>query len=217
MLRRFAVAGIAMQLAAVGSMNSMLVLCIAWFFLYKILAADSRRRVNIDGDRFSGVSENFAPTLFSLLAASLIGFLGLCAVALLSPSLMEWLAGYPEALVLTLAMEGAAAYVLGYRTRRELGCALLCSLVTHPAIHLALCAFFALFAVPFFELWDIAVQFFELWDICVAFLETAVVLAEYKILRATLPWKGENNARLAVVMNLTSYLGGFLIYWVLAW
>ena len=112
---------------------------------------------------------------------------------------------YSMALLLTFVIEGATAYAFGYRRRRELGNILLCSLITHPALYLAIGGLHAMFGSVFLRR----------RHICVAVLEIIVIIAEYGILTRRLPEKRALNAKLAVSMNLVSYIGGSLILEVL--
>ena len=141
-----------------------------------------------------------AHLIFLSLSASF--FSALCGVAIFFPDLRQWLAGYAPALTLTLIMEGAVAYIMGYRTRDELGAALLCSLMTHPALYLTVTSLFLLFGD----------NFTRGWDFFIAIMEMLVIVSEYAILRCLLPHKGRENARLAAAMNLLSYFGGLLIF-----
>ena len=174
-------------------------LCLAWIFLYAILAGDAKRALDKRQDEARG-GKYFLGTILFL---SLFFFAALAAMRRVFPSLRQWLACYYiPALSLTLAIEGTAAYALGYRTRREVGAALLCSLVTHPALHAAVAFLSAALGEALLTHWDAAA----------AVLETFVALAEYGILRGLLPEKGVQNANLGVIMNLISYLAGKVIY-----
>jgi hypothetical protein len=177
------------------------ILCSAWIFLYAILAWDAKRAFCKKDKKHDGVGREkyFLRTMISL---SIFFFVTLASARRAFPFTRQWLAGYIPALSLTVVIEGTAAYALGYRTRRELGVALLCSFVTHPALYVAAAL---LSAVP-------SEILMKRWDEAEAVLETFVVLAEYGILRNLLPGKGVRNAALGVVMNLVSYLTGRLIY-----
>jgi hypothetical protein len=109
---------------------------------------------------------------------------------------------YTVPLLSTLVIEGATAYAFGYRTRRELGNALLCSLITHPAFYLTIGGLYAVFGNAFLNH----------RGIYTAALEIIVILLEYCILMGRLPEKRAQNAKLAISMNLISYIAGVLIY-----
>jgi hypothetical protein len=177
------------------------ILCSAWIFLYTMLAGDAKRVLDKKGKRYdnAGRGKYFLWTMSSL---SVFFFVVLALVWSAFPFMRQWLAGYMPALSLTLAIEGATAYALGYRTKRELSVALLCSFVTHPALYVAA----AFLSVASGEV------IMKHWDAAEAVLETFVVLAEYGILRSLLPEKGVQNAKLSVVMNLVSYMAGRVIY-----
>jgi hypothetical protein len=110
---------------------------------------------------------------------------------------------YAVALLLTLAIEGAVAYyAFGYRTRRELGNVLLCSLITHPVLYIAISGLYAISGRAFLNR----------RGIIGAALEIIVIIAEYGILTRRLPEKKAQNAKLAISMNLISYIVGTTIY-----
>jgi hypothetical protein len=173
-------------------------LCSAWIFLYARLAGDAKCVLDKKYDD-AGRKKYF---LWVMLSLSVFFFVVLASIWRAFPFMRQWLASYMPALSLTLVIEGTAAYALGYRTRRELGVALLCSFVTHPALYVAA----ALLSAALGE------ALIKHWYVAEAVLETFVVLAEYGILRSLLPGKGLQNAKLCVVMNLVSYLTGRVIY-----
>jgi hypothetical protein len=112
---------------------------------------------------------------------------------------------YPLSLSLTLLLECGMAALWGYRNLKELGCVALCSLVTHPALHLIALLPEALFGENLFD------------DRWVWFLEAMVVVAESRILNRLLPWRRADNAKLALAMNAFSFFGGLAIVWGLWW
>jgi hypothetical protein len=178
-----------------------IILCSAWIFLYAILAGDAKRALDKKDKKHddAGWEKYFLRTTLFL---AVFFFVVLASMWRAFPFMRQWLAGYMPALFLTLVIEGTAAYALGYRTRRELCVALLCSFATHPALYVAA----ALLSAASGE------ALMKRWDAAEAVLETFVVLAEYGILRSLLPGKGVQNAKLGVVMNLVSYLTGRVIY-----
>ena len=178
-----------------------IILCTAWIFLYALLDGDAKRALDKKDKKYddAGREKYFLRTMLSL---AVFFFVVLASMWRAFPFMRQWLASYIPALSLTLVIEGTAAYALGYRTRRELGVALLCSVVTHPALYVA-AAFLSIAAGE---------TLMKRWDAAEAVLETFVVLAEYGILRSLLPGKGVQNAKLGVVMNLISYLTGRVIY-----
>jgi len=179
-----------------------IIICAAWFLLYLLLASDAKRFL-LERRNVGGKEKKFLRTALSI---SIFFMLELACAWGAFPPLRQWLAGYIPALALTLVMEGAAAFVLGYRNRREFGAAILCSLVTHPALHVVV-------VFLFITSGEILVK---RWNLYMAILETIVAILEYLILRRMLPEKGAQNAKLAIVMNLFSYLGGTLIFKLLS-
>jgi hypothetical protein len=176
-------------------------LCSAWIFLYAILAGDAKRALDKKDEKYGDASWK-RYFLWTMRSLAVFFFVVLASMWRAFPFMRQWLAGYIPALSLTLIIEGTSAYALGYRTRRELGVALLCSFVTHPALYVAA----ALLSAASGE------ALLQRWDAAEAVLETFVVLAEYGILRSLLPGKGIQNAKLGVVMNLVSYLTGRAVF-----
>jgi hypothetical protein len=173
-------------------------LCSAWIFLYAILAGDAKRSLD---KKYNDASRG-KYFLWTMRSLAVFFFVVLASIWRVFPFMRQWLASYMPALSLTLVIEGTAAYALGYQTRSELGTALLCSFVTHPALYVTAAFLSAVSGETLMKRWNVAE----------AVLETFVVLAEYGILRSLLPGKGVQNAKLSVVMNLVSYLMGRVIY-----
>ena len=128
-----------------------------------------------------------------VIAAAPFVFMALACAANVAPMPMYFLlsGGFVAFFfgLLTLIIEGAAAYAFGYRTRRELGNVLLCSLITHPTLYLAIIGLHAMFGNAFLR---------RRWNICIAALEIIVIIAEYRILTRRLPERRAMNAKLAV-------------------
>ena len=112
---------------------------------------------------------------------------------------------YLAALLLTLVLECAAALLMGYRGKNELPYVALCSVVTHPALHLTAGLPWALFRQDLFL------------DHWVYGLEALVVVTECRLLNGLMPWKRGSNAKLAFVMNGFSFLAGLAITEAVLW
>jgi hypothetical protein len=112
---------------------------------------------------------------------------------------------YPLSLALTLLLECGMAVLWGYRGVTELECVALCSLVTHPTLHLVAFSQEALLGEDLFD------------DHLVWFLEAMVVVAETYLLNRLLPRRRADNAKLALAMNAFSFFGGLAIFWGLWW
>jgi hypothetical protein len=100
--------------------------------------------------------------------------------------------------LLTLILECGAAAFLGYR--KELTSVALCSIGTHPALHLAAFLPELLFGEDLFG------------DHWVWFMEAMVVVTESWLLNRLLPQRRAGNAKLALAMNAFSFLGGLAIW-----
>ena len=108
---------------------------------------------------------------------------------------------YPFSLLLTLLLECSFAALWGYRKAKELGCVALCSLVTHPTLHLIALLPGALFGEALFD------------DHWAWYLEAMVVVAESFLLNRALPCRRADNPKLAMAMNAFSFYGGLAIVW----
>jgi hypothetical protein len=112
---------------------------------------------------------------------------------------------YPFAFFLTLSLECSFAALWGYHSAKELGCVALCSLVTHPSLHLVAFLPEKLFGEDLFD------------DHWVWYLEAMIVVAESFILNRLLPHRRADNAKLALTMNAFSFYSGLVISWGLWW
>jgi hypothetical protein len=115
---------------------------------------------------------------------------------------------YLFAFLLTLSLECSFAAFFsarGYRSAKELGCVALCSLVTHPALHLVAFLPEQLFGEDLFD------------DHWVWYLEAMIVVAESFILNRSIPHRRADNAKLALAMNAFSFYSGLAISWGLWW
>jgi hypothetical protein len=107
---------------------------------------------------------------------------------------------YLFSLLLTLIFECGAAILMGYHRGEELARVALCSLVTHPALHLAAFLPEAAFGEDLFG------------DHWVWFMEAMVVVAESWLLNRLLPPRRSGNAKLVLAMNAFSFLGGLMLW-----
>ena len=110
----------------------------------------------------------------------------------------DYLAFAAEALLLTLAVELAVAWLLGLRSRTQLLSIVLINVVTNPLLN------YLLLVNGYFHL---VVQTRAL-TVC---LEAGVVLAEWALLVWALRLKTTKMLALSVVMNASSYFAGLLI------
>jgi hypothetical protein len=161
------------------------------------------------GDDKSGSDEDLAHSggaaplrralllFFGSMFVALAGVFGLSS----SEAARYQAAFYPFSLFLTLVLECGFAALWKYRSKRELACVALCSLVTHPTLHLAAFLPEALFGEDLF------------YDHWVWFLEAMVVTAESNLLNRLLPGRRPGNAKLALAMNAFSFFGGLVIVW----
>ena len=142
-----------------------------------------------------------------LLLFSLVMFAALAVALWIDPSDTGHAQAvfYPVSLGLTLLLECSMAALMGYRSMKELGCVALCSLVTHPTLHLVAFLPDCLFGEDLFE---------DHWS---WFLEMTVVVAESWLLNRLLPYRRADNAKLALAMNAFSFLGGLAIVMGLWW
>lgn len=108
---------------------------------------------------------------------------------------------YLFSLVLTLILECSVAFFLGYGTKGEIFAVVLCSLVTHPTLHLAA-------LLPGLLLSDPSAGFSGGWTLA---FESLIVVAECALLDLLLPSRRADNARLSLSMNVFSYFVGFLL------
>lgn len=113
--------------------------------------------------------------------------------------LAGWFLLYAVALLLTLAIELSVARFMGYAGKRELGAVALCSLATHPALHLAAHLPALLFGQTLYA------------DHWAFYMEGMVVVAESGILNGLLPRRRADNAWVALCMNVVSFLIGVAI------
>ena len=104
-----------------------------------------------------------------------------------------------SALLLTEAVEFAAAYFMGYRGREFYITLALVNIITNPLLNyilIVLCTF-KLLHFPL---------------ITVLILEISVIVGEWRILSYAMGKKGKTFLGLSIVMNISSYLTGILIF-----
>ncbi|MDR1874884.1 MAG: hypothetical protein LBQ90_07755 [Synergistaceae bacterium] len=147
------------------------------------------------------VAEPDASFIRKLLLFSLAMYAILAGIFLSCPyeSALVQVVFYLFALALTLLLECGMAALWGYRSMKELYCVALCSLVTHPTLHLFAFLPEALFGENLFD------------EHRVWFPEAMVVVAESRLLNRLLPWRRADNAKLALAMNAFSFLAGWAI------
>lgn len=109
---------------------------------------------------------------------------------------MNELVYYLKPLFLTILFEGAAAWILGYRTLSEQLHILFINAVTNPVL-----VYFSLLLM-----YHLGVG--EATYLIYLFLEPLVILAEYLYYRKA--FSGKNCFLLSVTLNLISILGGLL-------
>jgi hypothetical protein len=108
---------------------------------------------------------------------------------------------YAIAFLLTLAIEPAVAWLLGYRRRLELACVAAVNVFTHPALNLII--------------WT-AARWYErpVGLPGILLLEIGVVLVEWRLMCFALPQRSSRGLfYLSLAMNAASYLAGFLVPW----
>jgi hypothetical protein len=103
------------------------------------------------------------------------------------------------ALALTLIIEGAAAFLMGYRGKRFYSILILMNIMTNPAINYILTLFFLIGPQGMYHFAEV-------------FLEAVVVLVEWRILSYVFPGKAGKMLRLSLVLNASSYLSGLLLF-----
>ncbi len=111
----------------------------------------------------------------------------------------EYLRFAAEALLLTLAVELAIAWLLGLRGRDQLLSIALINLVTNPLLN------YLLLVNGHFHVFTQA----KLLTVC---LEAGVVLAEWSLLVWALRLRSARMLALSLAMNASSYFAGLLIF-----
>jgi hypothetical protein len=101
-------------------------------------------------------------------------------------------------LVVTSAVEGALIYLM-FRRRNYVYYSLLCNLLTNPAVNLLLFLMTGAIGTG-------------LYYPCLIILEILAVLMEAWIYRMLCPFTMKKAAGLSLLLNLVSYLCGFLLY-----
>ena len=109
-----------------------------------------------------------------------------------------WLARwYPAALGLTLTMECGYAFAVGYRKKREVVSVAMCSLLTHPLLHVAV-----ILLSERSGAYDVGMAWIILFELL-------IVAAEACLLNAFLPERPRRrNALLSLEMNAFSFVVG---------
>ena len=111
-------------------------------------------------------------------------FLRLCAIAL----------------ALTVVIEIGIAWLLGLRSKTEIGTILLINVITNPALN-------------YLMLVNTSFHLISRTSLLLLFLEAIVVLAEWLLLRYVLRHSLKRTLALSVAMNACSYAAGLLIFW----
>lgn len=106
---------------------------------------------------------------------------------------------YFLALILTLVIELSIAYVLGFRTKKDIIAIIFANLITHPL----LCYFLWMNSIFFIT----PVNYFS-----IIILEILVVLLESVLLFFALKQKYLNMLKLSFGINIVSFLVGLLIF-----
>ncbi|GHV39270.1 hypothetical protein FACS1894187_19050 [Synergistales bacterium] len=157
---------------------------------------DDKLKAAEAGASLGNAASPFRALLFSIPAfAVLAGVFEFCSIE----GAPHRAALYLFSLFLTLLLECGFAALWGYRAKTELLCVALCSLVTHPVLHLIMLLPKALFGEDAFD------------DHWIWYLEAMVVVAESCILNSLLPGRRSVNAKLALSMNAFSFFGGLVI------
>ncbi len=115
----------------------------------------------------------------------------------MSPALYN----YAIAFLLTIALETAVAWLLGYRRRLEIVCVVAVNVFSHPAANLLV--------------WIAVEQSrpFGFWEILL--LEAVIVAVEWRLMCFALPRRSQTGLFfLSLAMNGVSYLAGFWIPWL---
>lgn len=107
---------------------------------------------------------------------------------------------YLLALCLTLLIEGGVAYLLGFRSRREVLTVALVSLITHPLLNYLL-LILGYLGVP------VTLGL-------VTLLEIPVVVAEWRLLAYASGNPQRQCFITALLMNGASFLAGVLLFWL---
>jgi hypothetical protein len=106
---------------------------------------------------------------------------------------------YLAALILTIVIEVFVALAFGYRHKKEMIAVVLVNLITQPALN------YFLLLNSFFSLITANIQFILL-------LEIVVILVEWWLLVYTLKRDVTRTFALSLVMNLTSFFLGLLLF-----
>lgn len=108
---------------------------------------------------------------------------------------------YAVALLLTLAIETAVAWLLGYRRRLELACVAMVNVFSHPLL------MFLLWILVQWRNRPVAIGWILLFEV-------AVVAVEWGLMCYALPDRSRRSLLgLSLTMNAASYLAGFLVPW----
>jgi hypothetical protein len=102
-----------------------------------------------------------------------------------------------KTLILTIIIEYAASYLMGYRDKQFFTILLLANLITNPTLN------YILIVIDFFKLSNLRFYVEIL-------LEAAVILVEYKIFLYVLNYNKGKLFLLSVIINISSYLTGII-------
>lgn len=116
---------------------------------------------------------------------------------------MKVFLSFGEALLLTVAVEAAVAWLLGLRSWKEQVVLLLVNVITNPSLNLLVnaLAFFGVYAVR------------SPYDPMLLLMEAAVVVGEAATLRLALKKSPARCLLISLAANLASWLTGALILW----
>ncbi len=112
-----------------------------------------------------------------------------------------YVSNYAIAFLLTLVIEPAVAWALGYRRGRELACVVAVNVFSHPAANFLVWTVVRWSERPF--------GFGEM-----LLLEIGVVVVEWRLMCDTLPERSRRGLFcLSLVMNSVSYVAGYFVPW----
>lgn len=103
------------------------------------------------------------------------------------------------ALLLTIIIESLAAFLLGYRDKTLYITLALINIITNPLLNYILALVYYL-------------GLYSLYGFAEIFLEAAVVIIEWRLLIYALGRESKSMFKLSLIMNISSYLTGLLIF-----